>query len=94
MQAEPINEAQVRQRGRGAGVRLALSAETGSTNADALQHHFDRHGRDVVAFSEAQSAGRGRRGRQWLSPFARNIYCTIGISKRHSGQRARACLAL
>jgi len=45
-----------------------------------LQHHA-RHGREVVAVCETQSAGRGRRGRQWLSPFARNIYCTVGISR-------------
>ena len=83
--AEPIKQAQIRQ----AEVRQAVEAqgfdwhyreETGSTNADALQHHAD-YGRDVVAFAEAQSAGRGRRGRQWLSPFARNIYCTVGIRR-------------
>jgi BirA family biotin operon repressor/biotin-[acetyl-CoA-carboxylase] ligase len=85
MNSEPIKLTQIRQ----AQVRQAVEAlgfdwhyreQTGSTNADALQHHA-RHGRDVVAFGEAQSAGRGRRGRQWLSPFARNIYCTVGISR-------------
>lgn len=85
MNSEPTKQAQIRQ----AEVRQAVEAQgfdwyyreqTGSTNADALQHHA-RHGRDVVAFGEAQSAGRGRRGRQWLSPFARNIYCTVGISR-------------
>jgi BirA family biotin operon repressor/biotin-[acetyl-CoA-carboxylase] ligase len=85
MNSEPIKQIKIRQ----AQLRQAVEAqgfdwlyreETGSTNADALQHHVD-HGRDVVAFAEAQSAGRGRRGRQWLSPFARNIYCTVGISR-------------
>ncbi len=85
MDSEPINQVKIRQ----AEVRQAVEAlgfdwcyreQTGSTNADALQHHAS-HGRDVVAFGEAQSAGRGRRGRQWLSPFARNIYCTVGISR-------------
>ena len=85
MNSEPIKQIKIRQ----AQLRQAVEAqgfdwlyreETGSTNADALQHHAD-HGRDVVAFAEAQSAGRGRRGRQWLSPFARNIYCTVGISR-------------
>lgn len=60
--------------------------ETESTNLDALQHHA-LHGREVVAFSEAQSAGRGRRGRQWLSPYARNIYCTIGLHKSMPANR-------
>jgi len=80
MEAEPINEALVRRAVEAQGLDFHYLAETGSTNADALAHQAST-GRDVVAFSEAQSAGRGRRGRQWLSPFARNIYCTIGISK-------------
>ena len=29
--------------------------------------------------AEHQSAGRGRRGRQWLSPVASNIYLSIGV---------------
>ncbi len=30
-----------------------------------------------VCLAEQQSAGRGRRGRSWVSPFARNIYCSL-----------------
>jgi BirA family biotin operon repressor/biotin-[acetyl-CoA-carboxylase] ligase len=30
-----------------------------------------------VVLAEQQFAGRGRRGRRWISPFARNIYCSI-----------------
>ncbi len=69
------------------GVRSAVEAhgldwlyheETGSTNADALLHH-DSQGREVVVFGESQRAGRGRRGRQWLSPPRRNLYCTVGL---------------
>lgn len=80
MEAEPIDEVLVRRAVEARGFDWHYLAQTGSTNADALAHQA-RHGRDVVAFSEAQSAGRGRRGRRWLSPFARNIYCTIGIGK-------------
>jgi len=80
MQARPINAERVRQAVEAQGLDWHYRAETGSTNADALQYHAD-NSRDVVAFSETQSAGRGRRGRQWLSPFARNIYCTVGISR-------------
>jgi BirA family biotin operon repressor/biotin-[acetyl-CoA-carboxylase] ligase len=75
-----IRQAQVRQAVEAQGFDWHYREQTGSTNADALQYHAD-HGRDVVAFAEAQSAGRGRRGRQWISPFARNIYCTVGISR-------------
>jgi BirA family biotin operon repressor/biotin-[acetyl-CoA-carboxylase] ligase len=31
-----------------------------------------------VCLAELQTSGRGRRGRQWVSPFARNIYLSIG----------------
>jgi len=30
-----------------------------------------------VALAEQQTAGRGRRGRAWVSPFASNIYCSV-----------------
>lgn len=81
MDGEPINEVLIQAALDVLGCDWHYRAETGSTNADALQHH-SQHGRDVVAFAESQTAGRGRRGRQWLSPFARNIYCTVGISRR------------
>jgi BirA family biotin operon repressor/biotin-[acetyl-CoA-carboxylase] ligase len=31
-----------------------------------------------ICLSEHQSAGRGRRGRKWISPFGRNIYLSFG----------------
>jgi BirA family biotin operon repressor/biotin-[acetyl-CoA-carboxylase] ligase len=80
MTAEPIDEARVRQAAEVLGLDWCYRPETESTNADVLRH-FDRHGREVVAVCETQSAGRGRRGRQWLSPFASNIYCTVGLSR-------------
>lgn len=36
----------------------------------------DRHG--FVILAEHQSSGRGRRGRRWVSPFAKNIYLSLG----------------
>lgn len=53
---------------------------TESTNSDALEY-FQQHQRELVALAEAQTAGRGRRGRQWVSPYAQNIYCTVGLVK-------------
>jgi BirA family biotin operon repressor/biotin-[acetyl-CoA-carboxylase] ligase len=57
---------------------LIYKEETGSTNIDVIEH-FQNSGRLSIAVSETQTSGRGRRGRQWLSPYARNIYCTIGL---------------
>lgn len=33
---------------------------------------------NVLCLAEYQSQGRGRRGRQWISPFAQNIYLSLG----------------
>ncbi|MBD3667044.1 MAG: bifunctional biotin--[acetyl-CoA-carboxylase] ligase/biotin operon repressor BirA [Kangiella sp.] len=48
---------------------------TGSTNEQLKGEGF-RHKKLLVA--EYQSAGRGRRGRQWVSPLASNLYWSIG----------------
>lgn len=51
-----------------------------STNADVL-NHYQTHEQESIAICEMQTAGKGRRGRQWVSPFAQNIYCTLGVEK-------------
>jgi len=80
MKGEPINADLVGRKVAQHGLDWKYSRETESTNVDVLSH-FDQHQREVTAVSEAQSSGRGRRGRQWHSPYARNIYCTIGLFK-------------
>lgn len=60
--------------------RLLYRPETQSTNIDVVQH-YRQTGELSIATCETQTAGKGRRGRQWISPFAQNIYCTIGIKK-------------
>jgi BirA family biotin operon repressor/biotin-[acetyl-CoA-carboxylase] ligase len=57
---------------------------TESTNADALRL-FECGRKPCIAIAEMQSDGRGRRGRQWLSPFAKNIICTVGLPKSIEG---------
>ena len=58
-----------------ASVDLELSID--STNSVMMQkaegNVYNRH----ICFAEMQTAGRGRRGRQWLSPFARNLYFSV-----------------
>lgn len=68
------------------GLDLIHRRTTASTNADVLAHYESR-GRAALAVSEMQTAGRGRRGRQWHSPASGNIYCTIGLFKRLPAER-------
>lgn len=45
-----------------------------STNNAAASAIQEGRGAGYCCLAEQQSAGRGRRGRQWMSPFGRNIY--------------------
>ncbi len=58
-------------------LKLNVQQELDSTNAWLMQQD-DWHG--VVCLAEYQHAGRGRRGRQWVSPFAANLYLSMGWS--------------
>lgn len=60
-----------------AGKNLAFFEQTDSTNirAKVLGEEGAPHGTLVIA--ERQSAGRGRRGRAWVSPAGESIYMTL-----------------
>ena len=59
---------------------LAVHAHIGSTNT-ALLGRLDTDGvSGRVVTAEVQTAGRGRRGRAWLSPFGRNLAVSIGVA--------------
>ncbi|PIE39070.1 MAG: bifunctional biotin--[acetyl-CoA-carboxylase] synthetase/biotin operon repressor [Gammaproteobacteria bacterium] len=49
-----------------------------STNAYVLRQMAEGAMSGCVCSAEQQDAGRGRRGRDWVSPFARNIYVSLG----------------
>lgn len=54
---------------------IKVFTQLDSTNSYLLrQNNADRQ----VCLAEAQTAGRGRRGRGWVSPFAQNLYLSIG----------------
>ncbi len=59
------------------GQVLHWFAEVGSTNdvAKQLAEEGAAHGEVVVA--ETQTAGRGRRGRSWVSPPGRSVYLSV-----------------
>jgi len=57
--------------------RLEILSEIDSTNRYLLTNSLTE-ATPVACLAERQTAGRGRRGRQWLSPFGRNLYLSLG----------------
>ena len=48
-----------------------------STNAEALRLVDAECAAPFLVLAEQQTAGRGRRGRKWVSPFAQNLYYSL-----------------
>lgn len=79
-----LNEAAIRGAiGSNAGGllgNLAIHHAIDSTNAELRRRGAGAAGGGVqgeVCLAESQSAGRGRRGRAWVSPFASSIYMSV-----------------
>jgi BirA family biotin operon repressor/biotin-[acetyl-CoA-carboxylase] ligase len=49
----------------------------GSTNVEAQRQLAEGREPPFVVLAERQTAGRGRRGRPWVSPYAENIYFSL-----------------
>lgn len=58
-------------------VALKIPLDTDSTNSE-LQRLPAESRHAVAVLAERQAQGRGRRGRSWHSPFARNVYLSLG----------------
>lgn len=54
-----------------------IYGEIDSTNAEALRLVVAGRAAPFVILAERQTAGRGRRGRAWVSPFAQNLYYSL-----------------
>jgi BirA family transcriptional regulator, biotin operon repressor / biotin---[acetyl-CoA-carboxylase] ligase len=48
-----------------------------STNTYLVERALENTPSGAVCFAEQQTAGKGRRGRHWVSPFGSNIYLSI-----------------
>lgn len=57
--------------------RLEVLLDVDSTNTYVFQRAREYMGQRYAVFAEKQSQGRGRRGRHWISPFGKNIYCSL-----------------
>ena len=52
---------------------LDVLLDVDSTNTWLFQRAADHMGKRYAVLAEKQVAGRGRRGRHWVSPFGKNI---------------------
>jgi BirA family transcriptional regulator, biotin operon repressor / biotin---[acetyl-CoA-carboxylase] ligase len=57
---------------------LHIKDRVGSTNDEALSLLRNSPESGVICLAEEQTAGRGRRGREWLSPLGGNFYGSVG----------------
>ncbi|MHC8385164.1 bifunctional biotin--[acetyl-CoA-carboxylase] ligase/biotin operon repressor BirA [Pseudomonas sp. LB3P14] len=64
-----------------------------STNAEALRAIDRGQAAPFLVLAERQTAGRGRRGRKWVSPFAENIYYSL-VLRIEGGMRQLEGLSL
>jgi BirA family transcriptional regulator, biotin operon repressor / biotin---[acetyl-CoA-carboxylase] ligase len=69
------------------GRELVILQETPSTNAVAMERAAGGAREGTVIVAEAQTEGRGRRGRKWISPKG-NLYCSVVLRPRIPLHRA------
>lgn len=79
---ELLNEQRIRAALQGSAKsllrKLVLAEVTDSTNAEIFrQLEVGEAASGLVCAAEQQTAGRGRRGRSWVSPFAGNLYLSL-----------------
>lgn len=59
---------------RGFVQSLDIHSVIDSTNVKTLERATQGEAAGYICLAEQQTAGRGRRGREWVSPFGKNIY--------------------
>lgn len=64
-----------------------------STNAEAIRLLSSDRQAPFLLLAERQTAGRGRRGRKWISPFGENIYYSL-VLRIEGGMRQLEGLSL
>lgn len=72
---------------------VTLLQQVDSTNAEALRHLASGATPPFLVIAEQQTAGRGRRGRSWASPFGENLYYSL-VLRVSGGMRQLEGLSL
>ncbi len=81
-------EIERRLRTKWVGRPLFCAKETGSTNNDIQKLSDEGYGNGTLCVSEKQTAGKGRRGRTWISPSGGNVYMSILLKPSINPDRA------
>lgn len=76
LDAERVRES-LNARSRALLTRLDILDSVGSTNTEVLRCAEQGCSSGLVCSAERQTAGRGRRGRQWISPYGSNLYLSL-----------------
>lgn len=63
--------------GRACLSRLDIHPVIGSTNSELMRLAAEGAPSGSVCLAERQTSGRGRRGREWVSPFGVNVYLSL-----------------
>lgn len=72
---------------------ITLLQQVDSTNAQAMRHLASGAVPPFLVIAEQQTAGRGRRGRSWASPFGENLYYSL-VLRVSGGMRQLEGLSL
>jgi BirA family biotin operon repressor/biotin-[acetyl-CoA-carboxylase] ligase len=79
------------------GARLFYFNSVGSTNDVAADLAAARDAEGAIVIADAQTAGRGRRGRSWFSPPGSGLYVSVVLAPGRSAtdpQRATSLLTI
>lgn len=74
-----LDQARIEADARMAGWALVLCDSIDSTNAEVLRRLAGGASAPLLVIAESQESGRGRRGREWVSPFGENLYYSLGL---------------
>jgi len=75
----PLALLNIQDIGGGPDWPIIIHESIDSTNAAALKLVAEQRPAPFVVLAERQTAGRGRRGRKWASPFGENIYYSLAL---------------
>ncbi|AIL59713.1 bifunctional biotin--[acetyl-CoA-carboxylase] ligase/biotin operon repressor BirA [Pseudomonas alkylphenolica] len=88
-----LEESAIAERSQGEHWPALIFDSIDSTNAQALRAITEGQAAPFLVLAERQTAGRGRRGRQWVSPFAENLYYSL-VLRIEGGMRQLEGLSL